>query len=263
MKDIISDAILAAMICNHKTFFLVTCNRRQQHQQKNNNDISDHLKDNNQQVVHKSKKPTDSSNNSMKGVKISILSGPLNSMTLEPLSLNEGDNRQQEQERRANGDMKNLIMTSTLCSCYLMQNMVIDQTKYLLDNANLCGVNQGEGARKPACQSNDPDKTQPPWELSCGQNNRKMINNLIPALLSLDQATAKCLNLAKAKPEVRTRLLGPIPNRVSTSWSDAAGKYRHPMSQPRHKQLEQPSSVRETLLSQSGRGDQNFRQDTS
>ena len=96
MKDKISDAILAAMICNHKTFFLVTYNCRQQHQQKNNNDINDHLKDNNQQVVHRSKKPTDSSNNSMKGVKISILSGPLNSMTLEPLSLNEGDNRQQE-----------------------------------------------------------------------------------------------------------------------------------------------------------------------
>ena len=93
MKDIISDAILAAMICNHKTFFLVTCNCRQQHQQKNNNDISDHLKDNNQQVVHRSKKPTDSSNNSMKGVKISILSGPLNSMTLEPLFLNECDDR--------------------------------------------------------------------------------------------------------------------------------------------------------------------------
>ena len=94
-----------AMICNHKTFLLVTCNRRQQHQQKNNNDINDHLKDNNQQVVHRSKKPTDSSNNSMKGVKTSILSGPLNSMTLEPLSLDEGDNRQQERKRRANGDM--------------------------------------------------------------------------------------------------------------------------------------------------------------
>ena len=35
------------------------------------------------------------------------------------------------------------------------------------------------------------------------------------------------------------------------------------MSQPRHKQLEQTSSVRETLLSQNERGDQNFEQDTS
>ena len=91
MKDIISDAILAAMICNHKTFFLVTCNCRQQHQQKNNN----------QQVVHESKKPTDSSNNSMKGVKTSILSGPLNSMALGPLFLDECDDRQQGQERTA------------------------------------------------------------------------------------------------------------------------------------------------------------------
>ena len=81
-----------------------------------------------------------------------------------------------------------------------------------------------------------------------------MINNLIPALLSLDQATVKCLDLAEAKPEVRARLL---------SWSDAAGKHRHPMSRPRHKQLEQPNSLRETLFSQSGRGDQNFKQDTS
>ena len=170
--------------------------------------------------------------------------------------MNEGDDRQQ-------GDMKNLLMTSTLCSCYPVQNMVIDQTKYLPDNANLCGVNQGEGVRKPACQSNDLDKTQPPWELSCGQNDRKMINNLILALLSLDQATAKCLDLAKAKPEARARLVGPIPNRVLHPGLMLQGKDRHPMSQPRHKQLEQPNSVRETLFSQSGRGDQNFKQDTS
>ena len=57
----------------------------------------------------------------------------------------------------------------------------------------------------------------------------------------------------------------PWPNtqQGSTSWFDAAGKDRHPMSQPRHKQLEQPNSVRETLFLQSGRGDQNFKQDTS
>ena len=180
----------------------------------------------NQQVVYRSKKHTDSSSNSMKGVKISILSGPLNSMALGLLFLDKCDDRQQGKERTANnmaftitakhinmeccapmkhdkeqpspvdnlahvtnthellvqqqgekrtvnniGDMKNLLMTSTLCSCYLVQNMVIDQTEYLPDNANLCGVNQREGVRKPACQSNDLDKTQPPWELSCGQNN--------------------------------------------------------------------------------------------
>ena len=55
----------------------------------------------NQQVVYRSKKPTDSSSNSMKGVKISILSGPLNRMALGLLFLNECDNRQQGQERTA------------------------------------------------------------------------------------------------------------------------------------------------------------------
>ena len=55
----------------------------------------------NQQVVYRSKKPTDSSSNSMKGAKISILSGPLNSMALGLLFLDECDDRQQGQERTA------------------------------------------------------------------------------------------------------------------------------------------------------------------
>ena len=229
----------------------------------------------NQQVVYRSKKHTDSSSNSMKGMKISILSGPLNSMALGLLFLDECDERQQGDKRTANkmaftitdkhinmeccalmeqpspadnlvhvksthellvqqqgkkrtvhkqkteqheaslGGMKNLLMTSTLCSCYVVQNVVIDQMQYLPHNANLCGVNQGEGvAQRPAYQNNGLNTTQPPWELNGGQNNQKMPNNL-PASSS---------EPGRGQSQAR----GP-------SHSHARG-----MSQPRHKLLKGP-----------------------
>ena len=230
----------------------------------------------NQQVVYRSKKHTDSSSNSMKGVKISILSGPLNSMALGLLFLDKCDDRQQGKERTAN----NMAFTITakhinMECCAPMkhdkeQPSPVDNLVHVTSTHELLVQQQGEKRTVNNIALSMTAKQINMMECcghNEGQNNQKMLNNLPTSSSQPGPGHSQARGPSHSHTRGMSQAPGPGTQQGSTSWAAAAGKGSPPCepatsqatNRTTYKQLEQLNSVHETLFSQDGWGGQNVK----